>query len=175
MQSILDPVHHQRLIADMEHVCRTANVLPMYVHQSMKGFCQPAEIEWVKHFRDHLQNGTGLVLTGAESPETRMMSIAGALIRNFVDARVISLTNMLEMRDNNSLPDCRVMLVPNLFLRSAGKALPAWKVQIVYDILLARMTFSKPTVIYVEDMNALAAEYGRVFADHLTQHYITVV
>lgn len=174
MTSILDPVHHERLIADMEHVCKTANVLPLYVKQSMVGVSQPAEIEWVRQFREHSQNGQGLVLTGSLSPETRMMSIAGALLRNFVDARVISLTTMLEMRDNGVLPDCRVMLVPNLFLRSAGKALPAWKVHIVYDILLARMTSSKPTVVYVEDMNALAAEYGRVFADHLTQHYITV-
>lgn len=174
MNSILDPVHHQRLIADLEHVCQTANVLPMYVHQSMKGIAHPDEIEWVKHFRDHQTNGTGMVITGSESPETRMMSIAGALIRNFVDARVISLTNMLSLREMNALPDCTVMLVPNLFLRSAGKALPAWKVQIVYDILLARMTSNRPTVVYVEDLDALAAEYGRVFKDHLSQNYLTV-
>jgi hypothetical protein len=174
MNSILDPEHHKRLLLDLPGICQVANVLPMYVHHSMKDYCTPAEIDWVVNFRDYQAQGTGLVLTGTASPEERMMAIAGAFLRNFVDARVMSLTTVLDLKDMKALPDPTVMLIPNLFLRSVGKALPAWKVQIVYDILLHRLTSNKPTVVYVEDMVALAAEYGRVFADHLTKHYITV-
>lgn len=172
--SILDPVHHQRLIQDMQHVCQTANVPPIYVHQSMRGVCTPTEISWVQNFRSHQAMGTGLMLLGSESPEARIMSIAGALLRNYIDARVLSVTNLLSMRESASLPDCTVMLVPNLYLRASGKGLPAWKVQLLYDTLLSRMASGKPTVVYVEDIDALASEFGRVFADHLNQHYLTV-
>ena len=173
-ESILDPQQHQRLIQDMTHVCKTANVLPAYVHKSMHGVCSEGEISWVKNFRAHQGAGTGLALVGVANPEARIMSIAGALLRNYVDARVLSVASVLALKDANSLPDCTVMLIPNLFMRSKGTGLPSWKIQIIYDLMLSRLTSNKPTVIYVEEMEALASEYGRVFADHIAQHYKTV-
>lgn len=172
--SILDPQQHERLIQDMAHVCKTANVLPTYVHKSMYGICSEDEISWVQNFRTHQSQGTGLALVGVDNPEARIMSIAGALIRNYVDARVLSVASVLSLRDANSLPDCTVLLIPNLFMRSKGTGLPSWKIQIIYDLMLSRLTSNKPTVVYVEDMDALASEYGRLFADHLNLHYKTV-
>jgi hypothetical protein len=171
MNSILDPVIHSRLITDLRNICQTANVLPSYVHSSMASICSATEVDWVRNFRDNQHEGHGLVLSCKESPEDRMMAIAGALLRNFIDARVMSLTTMLDQREHGVMPDCTVLLVPNLYLRASGKTLPSWRVQVLYDTLLARMTSGKPTVVYVEDMHALESEYGRVFADHLTHHY----
>lgn len=174
-ESILNPVDHARLIQDLPHICRVANVLPTYVHKSMQGVCSATEVSWVQGFRKHQQDGTGLLLAGVSNPEARLMSIAGALLRNYVDARVFSVSSVLSMKEANNLPDCTVLLIPNLFMRSKGTGLPSWKVQIIYDLLLSRLVSNKPTVAYVEDIEALASEYGTLFSDHLTNNYLRVL
>jgi hypothetical protein len=170
--SVLDETVHQRLLADIEHVCSTANVPQQYVHQSMKGIASAEEIAWVQRFHVHRREGmAGLALLGVKNPETRMMAICGALIRNFIDARIIPLNTMLAMQEKNLMPDPTCLLVPNMFLASAGKSIPAWKVQIAYDVLLNRFTMNKPTIMYVESLNDLANAYGKVFSDHIESHY----
>ena len=58
-------------------------------------------------------------------------------------------------------------MIPNLYLCSLGKTLPAWKIQTLFDLLLSRYTAGHLTVFYVEDMQALAQDYGPMFAGHL--------
>jgi hypothetical protein len=169
--SILDKDLHSRLLADLNHVCELANVPATFVHQSMKGVAEEADIKWVKGFNVARNSGkAGLIIMG-HNPEVRMMAIAGALLRNFIDARILPLNTLLTLAEKGGAPEPSVLLVPNLFLRSAGKAIPAWKIQIIYDLLLHRLTSNKPSVLYVESMNALADAYGQVFADHLMAHY----
>jgi hypothetical protein len=172
--SILNPQAHKRLIADLDHVCQTANVPATFVHRSMKGLVSDAEIDWVKNFNTHRNNGVaGICLVGTPNSETRIMAICGALIRNFIDARIMPLNTLLALQEKDVLPEPTVLLVPNLFLRSSGKSMgiPPWKIQVIYDVLLQRFTSGKPTVLYVEEMDGMASAYGQVFADHINSHY----
>lgn len=178
MKSILDPVRHDRLIANLDNFCETANVQRRFVEHSMKDFV-PAdadEVEWVTHFRHHRQEGlAGLLFVGAiENPtvDVRMMAITGALIRNYLDARIIPLNTLLDIVEAGGDADATVMLIPNLFISGvAGKTLPAWKMQGLYDVLMRRMTTGKPTVVYVEDMAELEKQYGLAIAQHLKTHF----
>lgn len=178
MTSILDPVRHERLIANLDNYCETANVPPKYVHQSMKALlpADAPEIEWVTRFNHYRREGVGgLLFIGkvkAPTVDERMMAMTGALLRNYLDARIVPLNTLLSVQEDGGSLDPTVMMIPNLFIAgAAGKTLPAWKAQQVYDVLLARLTQSKPTVLYVEDMAALALQYGSVFAGHLNTHY----
>lgn len=174
---MLDPIVHERLIADIEGVCTTANV-PRYMLQlSATEFCSPPELEWLKAYAANRARGRGLLLTGkmsTPSPETRMMAMTAAFLRNFVDARLLPLNTLLQMVEDKVDCDPTVLFVPNLYLRQGGKALPSWKMQIMYDLLLGRLTSGKLTALYVEDMAAMASEYGPAFRGHLNDHYIEV-
>lgn len=175
MATILDPEHHKRLIEDMEHVCMTANVPRFYVENSMKGVCGPKEVEWFTNYPTHAGRGTaGLLLAGVPDAETRMMAMTGAFVRQFIDAQLHSLNSIIDREQGAAPPDPTVLLIPNLFVRAYGKSLPAWKIQSVYDLLLSRYTAGKLTVCYVESLPGLADSYGKVFADHLTAHYVAV-
>jgi hypothetical protein len=172
--SILNAEHHKRLIADMEHVCQTANVPASFVHRSMKGIVTQPEIDWVVNFNANRNNGVaGLLLIGSVHAETRMMAMCGALLRNFIDARIMPLNTLLALQEKDVLPEPTVLFIPNLFLRSTGKSMgiPPWKIQVIYDVLLQRFTSGKPTVLFVEEMEGMAQAYGQVFADHLSSHY----
>ena len=46
--------------------------------------------------------------------------------------------------------------------------MPGWKVQALYDILLARAVMNKASVVYVESAEGLVGEYGAPFADFLS-------
>jgi len=171
MDSVLDNVKHARLIADMNHVCTVAGIPRVYVNQSMKLYCDAQEIDFVVNFRVYRDAYAGLLLTGMENSESRCMAIGGALLRNFIDTRLLPLNSLLRAVEDGTVPDPTVLIIPNLFVSSVGKSLPAWKIQAVYDLLLNRFTSNKPTVVAVESMMGLRTAYGTAFASHLSNHY----
>ena len=137
----------------------------------MTKYCGDVEVGWVKHFWTHKAKGIpGLLLQGVSRPDTRCQSIAAALVRNYVDARVIPLNTLIESTMNgNTPPSPTVLLIPNLFMvATTGKQIP-WRVQAIYDVLLERSIRNKPSVVYVEDLTKLSTMYGAPFHDFLSR------
>ena len=168
---ILDAKEHSRIIADFERVCTTAGIQGHFLYESMTKYCGPEEIEWVKKFWAYKSQGLpGMVLSGVTRPDTRCQSIAAALVRNWVDARVIPINTLIESTQNgNHPPSPTVLLVPNLYMTVMSAKVPAWRVQTMYDLLLERSTKGKPTVVYVEDLKGLVNVYGEPFRDFLSR------
>lgn len=173
MTDVLHPERHKRLIADLPAICEVANVPMHMVRCSARPYLSPAQLEWLVNYPTMVEQGTGLLITGkqAHPPETICMAICAALMRNFIDARFISLGTLLA--DDAPVPDPTVMVVPNLYVVTAGKALPDWKVQHAYDVLVRRRATGRLSVVYVEDMKALEAAYGAVFRGHFSTGYMT--
>jgi hypothetical protein len=92
-------------------------------------------------------------------------------LRNYIDARVITKDSLLSMAALDAVVTPTVLLVPNFFVKGYGKGQPSYKVQALYDILLTRFTASKPTVLYIEDFDAMRKEYGEAIASHIKAHY----
>ena len=137
----------------------------------MVGVAEPKEIAWVKNYRKVREDFSGVIFEGTKNTEARMSAICGALIRNFIDARFVSLNNLLSKSDFDH-EDATVLLVPNLYvLTHGGKPLTAWQIQHVYDLLLSRMTTGKQTLLYVENLESLGNDYGSVFQEHLSNNY----
>lgn len=172
--SVLDAKEHSRIIADFERVCTTAGIQGHFLYESMTKYCGPVEIDWVKKFWTYKAQGvSGLLLHGIARPDTRCQSIAAALVRNYVDARVIPLNTLIDSTMNGGHPPSpTVLLLPNLFMSAMGKNIPAWRVQAMYDVLLERSTKAKPTVVYVEDLKGLVTVYGEPFRDFLSRFLI---
>ena len=170
-KGVLDAKEHSRIIADFERVCTVAGIQGHFMYESMTKYCGSVEVDWVKKFWTYKAQGIpGLLLHGAKRPDTRCQSIAAALVRNFVDARVIPLNTLIESTMNGGHPPSpTVLLIPNLFMMAMGKQIPAWRVQAMYDLLLERSTKSKPTVVYAESLTGLTGVYGEPFRDFLSR------
>jgi hypothetical protein len=165
---VLDPIVHQRIIADMAHYCEVANVPRVFVQHSMKGYCKEGEIDWIRKFNVNLQNHVGgLLIEGTDRVETRCMAITGALMRQFIDARIMSLNTIIDNPEDAVTPT--VLVVPNLYMKSFGKQLTAWQIQAVYDVLLNRRIKNRPSVLCVENIKAMEDNYGAMFTEHLKQ------
>lgn len=173
---MLSPIYHARLLADADHVCQTAQIPKGMLQRSAKEYVTGPELEWIQNFPVHQRASRGLILVGHHTPppDIKMMALTAALLRNYVDARIVTVNTLISAHNDKDaeIPDPTVMMIPNLFIRQGGKGLPSWQIQIVYDTLLARFTAGKPTVAYVENMDALGKEYGSLMIQHLTTNYV---
>ena len=169
-ESILDDDKHRMLIADMSNVCQQSGVPPKYIHTSMRNYCNDAECTWVAKYHSLNQTGKcGLLLVG-QNIETRCLAISGALIRNYLDARVVTLQTVID-----DGVDPTILVIPNFYISAIDtKPHPSWKVDQVYSILLERMSTGQQTILGVTSMNDLKMVYGDNVFNHLTKNYITV-
>jgi hypothetical protein len=176
---VINKIVHQKILADMERVRETANVPEKFIRNSMKSYCHDevtdtdfSEIEWVRQFNFHRRAGSGgLAMIGTPHAQTRCMAITGTLVRNFIDARIMSLNMLVENPAGAREPT--VLVVPNLYVHSlGGKQLTAWQAQTVYDVFLTRLTSNKPCVVYIENAVGFKDAYGAVFAEHINTHFL---
>lgn len=172
-KSILDRTVHARLLQDIERVAEIANVPVHMLHFSMKNYCSASEIEWVKQFNTHVKEETaGYCMTKVDDPSIRMQAMTAALLRNFIDARVVTVETMLEWAEEDDPPIPTVLLVPNFSIVLKGDSFPSWKVQKLYDILMTRYVSGKQTVVYIESLSTLAKNYGQQFAEFIKTRWV---
>lgn len=162
---ILSKEYHGRLLEDIERYASVANVRVSMVHEPMSKYCPPEEVKWFKNIMLHRDTGVaGLCLTGLAKGypvETRMMAMAAALLRNYVDARVLTTITLLEEHKAGEVEDPTVLLIPNFYSEySGGKTNMNWQVNVMQDLLMRRFVEQKLTIIYVQSIEGLKAGYG---------------
>ncbi|MFP3647052.1 hypothetical protein [Paraburkholderia sp. SIMBA_054] len=173
MTTVLDPIRHRTILDDIDHICQTAGISQHFLTHSMMDVCGPDEVDWVRNFPMYRQKLAGLVLTNGANVSNRLMYMAGALIRNFTDARVYPINTVLRLAKAGELPTPTVLMIPNLYVKAGGatKGLAHWDVQAIYDVLLERQAAGKPTVLFIQDMDSASQAYGDVFRDFLENNY----
>lgn len=171
--AVIDKELHKTLLQDLDSVCLMAGIPKALIYESATATLGHKELNWLVSYPEQLIANNSLLLTGKHDPtaDTKMMAMTASMLRNFIDARVIPLNTLLDRAEAGQVPDPRVLLIPNLYVRLHGKTLPSWKIQQVYDILLSRYISGRLTVAYVEDPKALEAEYGLLFWGHLQAHF----
>ncbi len=174
---VLDPSVHGRLLQNLDHFAQKANIQKHMITMKMSEFnCTKQEINYVKTIKRKSADGIyGLVYTGKEdgsSVITRMMAIAGACLRNFVDAKVMTIQELLSELKEGTPPEVSVLLVPNFFIsRAEGGKIADWHIAELLGLLYSRMATGKQTLLYVSDFEALRKAYGDPMATHLEQHF----
>lgn len=171
---LMDKGYHERLIADIQGVVQQAGIPELYVWTSMRKHCGGDEISYITDLKTHTDKENpvfGMVYLGKvkDTPiNDRMMSIAGACLRNYINAKVMNLQEILVAMKNNMMPSPTVLLIPNFFLnRSDGGRIAEWEISSLIGLLYKRQQEDKQTVLYVGDWDGMKADYGQVFADHI--------
>lgn len=176
---VLDPTVHGRLVANLEQYARRANIQDAMILGKMSQFeCTAEEINYVRSIRRMSSEGSyGLVYLGRETKPvmTRMMAVAGACLRNFIDAKVMVIQDLLAQLKDGNPPEATVLLVPNFFIaRAEGGRIAEWNVAELLGLLYARMAQGKQTFLYVSDFDALRKTYGDPIAMHLQNSFRAV-
>jgi hypothetical protein len=171
---VLSVEHHNRLVEDIDNIAAQSNILTKSITTRMDAICSLDEITWVQNFRAHKEAGTaGLAYVGKIDKVTdRMMLIAGACIRNFIDARLYTIQEVVEGLKTGDLYHPRVMLIPNFHIsKEVGGGLPSWQISQLLGFLMNRYTAGNITILYIHNMKILASEYGSPVENLIREHY----
>lgn len=176
---VLQAAHHERLVADLPNIAQAAAIQPHWIWTPLADTVGESEVEWVKGFRAHSQTKmSGLCLTGNASAAvaaTHMAAIAGALIRNYINARVMTTAALFDKSEQDGVPDPTCLLVPNFFVgKSIGQPLAPWRIDMLQNVLFERHMAGRQTVVYVSKLDDCSAEYGDVMTQIFKLHYYVV-
>lgn len=168
----LDKTFHARLLIDLDRFAETAGIPPVMVWSRLNEFCSPEEVDWVRHIKQ--SETVGMVFVGAFGMpvEDKMMAIAGACLRNYIDARVMSVQDVIVRIKEQTMPNPSVLLIPNFCLEKGdGGDIAQWNISSLLGLLLSRLSKNLKTVLYVGSMAALEKNYGESFRKHIASHY----
>ena len=163
---------HDRLVQDIDQVAAMSRVPASMIRQSSVGVLSPALVKYIASFRKLRELGLAngyLTAPLKKTPERIMMAMAAALIRNFIDARVFTLQNLIAADEDYLIPTA--IFVPNFQNTFVGKPLASHQLQKLYSILLDRAVQDKVTVLYVENKARMMEQYGTAISDFVLSSY----
>ena len=177
---LIDENTHTQLLADISGYTRTAGIPEHFVWTSISKYCNEDEIEYVANLKESLTHRDGEVIgmvyvgdvDGAPVNE-RMMSIAGVCLRNYINAKVMTVQTVLESMKANQMPtNVSVLLIPNFYDKDCHIA--KWQVSDLLGMLYQRQQDGKHTILHVSNMKELEAEYGKSFKKHLRGKFVHI-
>ncbi len=177
---LIDVDVHEMLLADIQGVIRQANIPERFVWTSIHEYCNEDEIDYVATLADKNAEAIGMVYVGnieGASVNDRMMAIAGTCLRNYINAKVMTVQDVIHALKNDSMPsNVSVLLIPNFFIgKKEGGHIADWEISALLGMLYKRQQEEKQTIIYVSDKKALEAEYGKTFIDHMNGKFVPII
>jgi hypothetical protein len=174
---------HGRLVQNLDAYARDAGIQPRWVWTPLAATCGQVEVNYVRQYPTHRAEGlvSGLLYlrdASAEFPnvDERMSAIAGAFTRNFIRARVMTLSMVLDHISDGEPVGATILLIPNFCLSKVeGGDLPAWKAATVYDLLLKRRAENLHTILYASSMGDVIKFYGTACSHMLDSHFLKVM
>jgi len=171
---VLSPEKHYRLVSELEHIASDANIPKHLIYSKAADFCNTDELQWVRDYPSLPMGSDGGIcyVGGCGDIGVRMFAMAGVLLRNFIRARVFTVQEVLAAEKSNNPIIATALLIPNFYYTSkSGGKIPDWQVSMLLGLLYSRYANSCKTIIYVEDLNRLKADYGEPFYSHITTHF----
>jgi hypothetical protein len=170
---VLKREHHERMVEDLAEVCKIAGIPKYFTYTAFSDHCGDKEREWLKTIRSPEDGQAGMVFTGSVvNVEDRMMAIVGACLRNYLDARLVTVQEILKMEKAHKNFEPPLICIPNFFLqKSSGGDIATWEVSTLLGWLHRRFAADLQTVLYIADMQLLKSQYGVAFYDHITAHF----
>jgi len=175
---MLDPDIHGRLVSDITQICIRAGIpgLESLIGRPLSENCIVQEVRWMEGFWNHAgANVYGLIYEGRVDPpvERRFPAMIACLLRNFVDARMVSMQDLLS--EDSDADICTALFLPNLYRgKNDGGYFPPATVQRIYDILMRRIITNKQTIVHVSLLSDLKIGWGNTFHQLLFKNYVGI-
>ena len=174
--TILDMKSHGRLLQELDSVARMANIPKSVILHSMTEHCGPQEVSFVINLNSQASAGIyGLAYVGVEEQADvldKMMAIAGACIRNYKDARVQSVQDLLDGIKQGTVNSPTVLLIPDFFMgKTTGGMIADWNLPGLFSLLTMRKAQDLQTFVYVSNLVELGTAWGPGFRQHVERNF----
>lgn len=155
---MLSPEAHARLVDNIDAVAQRAGLGEQHKHLIWtKAELDEGSSAWVNEVIRTVRRGEpwekrniGLCLTSDQhEAEAWMLSMTGLLVRNFVDARCLSLTQILVERKATGDVEGSAILCPDFVMPEYLNSLTAWDQKEMAGFLHDRVRMLAPTCLFV--------------------------
>ena len=172
---VIDYDTHFRLVPNIEVYAKQAGIPEHYVYHTSIGILEGKEVKYAKTWNELPSKHVfgGYYTQKSEGYMERIYSIIGLSLRNYIDARIITLQDLITALKNGESIDNTLVCIPNLSVhKNSGGDVPSWQLSIVVGWLLGRINGKKQTIIYFEDTNTLKQQYGSLVETHIYNHFV---
>lgn len=168
---VLDDEKYNRLKQAMSDIVLQSHVPQKFIETSAVGSIDKADMDYLLSFSDLRKEGKlGGYLKFGGIQNIKFNYMAGALIRNFIDARVLTIEQALDLGDSNPT----VLFLTDFCIASEdSKPLPSWKTQQIYDLILHRFDGKRQTILSATSQGSILKNYGIHLKDFLIENYKT--
>jgi hypothetical protein len=172
-QKVLDLNRHGPIVLDIDHYARRAGIAPRHIWTPALPKLGPNEIKYLKQWRSLPAKGVvGAYYVAEKDIVSHMAVMVGALVRAFVDARMMTVRDIVEMVDDGEEPDATVLFIPNFYMAPEYGRYESRKIAALMDLLYSRAARTIPTVIHLSDRKSATEAFGEAFLGLLTSRYI---
>jgi hypothetical protein len=170
---VLDREVHARLVSQRVKFAADAGIPAGFI------WARPDDVSltegektWLRRYQYHRSEGYfGLVYLGAQfdpTIEVRMCGIAGALVRNFIRARIMSMEMVYQYMKTGEVPAADCLLLPTFTSANFDDR----RASMVSDMLVSRWNEPQSlTVVCAPCFDAIAKIYGTFVRDHIATTY----
>lgn len=171
------PGVHDAIVAEIDRIALEAGITPGDVTGAAYALTQ-VEQDYLREFRrTHLSGKLGIIYTGQHDPAVsdRCRSICGALLRNFITARLIVREELVsELFEHRRQPSADLVAVPDFSYKDAPaatrRALASW--------LMGRIARGRQTVLGLPDKSGITDLFGAeapLYLKHFAVHHGAVI
>ena len=171
---ILNYQKHWRMVSNIGMYAEQSGIPEYFIYHTSEGILLPKDVEYLEKFSSHFINGiSGAVIESNHNFMDRMYSMVGVLIRNFIDARFITLQDLIKEIKSGNLPKSKLICIPKFALdKSEGGNVATWEMSNVLSWMLNSHSQGRQVVIYVETLDYINQQYGGVLRTHIDNHFL---
>jgi hypothetical protein len=155
---VLHKQHHDRLVANIDQIALRAGLGVQHRHliwtsadlnTAEMQFCE-ASVLMARAKAPWTLPKIGLCYTKSQADaEQKMLVMTGLLVRNFVDARVMSRMDIVAERKAGGSIDATVVMVPDYAMPEYVESMPTWERQHMMEFIHQRIREGLPTCVFV--------------------------
>lgn len=171
---ILNYQKHWRMVQNIGMYAEQSGIPEYFIYHTSEGILESKDVEYLEKFSNHFINGiSGAVIESNHNFIDRMYSMVGVLIRNFIDARFITLQDLIKEIKSGNSPKSKLICIPNFALdKSEGGNVATWEMSNVLSWMLNSHSQGRQVVIYVETLDYINQQYGGVLRTHIDNHFL---
>lgn len=171
---ILNYQKHWRMVQNIGMYAEQAGIPEYFIYNTSEGILLPKDVKYLEEFSSQFINGiSGALFEGKENFIDRMYCMVGVLTRNFIDARFITLQDLIKEIKAGNPPKNKLICIPNFALdKSEGGNVATWEMSNVLSWMLNSNSQGRQVVVYVETLDYINQQYGGVLRTHIDNHFL---
>lgn len=172
-RAVLDPTRHYRLIQQRHAIAQRAGLgaafmpaiweaLPPVVTRSQRQWLVNTICKQPQHL---IFRGTSVHVADC------FRALVGALLRNEVDARLMTVEEVVQIVMGDDVLDAGVLFISDFAALDEPRTEPVKRK--VTGVIRQRINAGAPTVLYASDLTAISKTYGQAFSQEISAHFGT--